>query len=232
MSGKPSKLVVGLVVFVGLAAMGQLAQMATGETAVEQHPRPTPSAASRPAQNEPAAPPTQPTAAPQPVEPTLTQLAEPTAAQLAMDEAFFKAAKRNPAADNYKRVARQLKNTAEEVLEGMSAVAEYRAALLAEAKRSVPGVVGELDIKDVVRTELGAHTALVSFTAVRCPEGDPRRDQELELLVTTALKKLAAGLPAPIDSYRAALWYRGLSCDRGSVGYGATWTRPGGIELK
>ncbi|MDH5670645.1 MAG: hypothetical protein OEZ06_00755 [Myxococcales bacterium] len=221
---KRNKGLIVLGIIIGLAALGQVAEMATGGTSTPARPELPPPASTAPAK----APADNAKAAAKPDPPAST----PTADQLAIDETYFKVHKKNPGGDAYKVTARRHKTSSEDVLEAVSMVAEYRAALLAEAKRSVTGIVGDLDIKTVSRTAIGVHTAMVSFTAVRCPEGDPRRDKKLELLATAALKTLATKLPAVIDSYRAALWYRGISCDRGSMGYGATWTRSGGITLE
>jgi hypothetical protein len=93
------------------------------------------------------------------------------------------------------------------------------------------GIIGDVEFKDVTGTELGTNTAILSYTATRCPEGPPSRGEGLRLLVQTALSKVATRLPAAIDSFRASLWYRGLGCDRGAVGYSVTWKRDTGALI-
>ena len=44
-------------------------------------------------------------------------------------------------------------------------------------------------------------------------------------LMTSATSRPAGNLPAEVDSLKASLWYRGLTCDAGSLGYGAAWQR-------
>lgn len=221
MGKKPSKALIVLGALIALAAFGRIADVFTGGTTTAERSAPAPAAAPASAASAEPSKQAPPPSEPQPAVPP----AAPTPDQLAIDAAYDAAHAKDPSADAYERAARKLKVSKAAVLDAVSTVAEYRAALLDSAKRSVEGIVGDIDIKSIARTDLGTHTAIVSFTAVRCPEGDPRRDKDLELLATTALKTIATTLPEPIDSYRAALWYRGISCERGSLGYGATWTR-------
>jgi len=103
----------------------------------------------------------------------------------------------------------------EAVLDQISQVAEYRSSLHKACAKA--GVIGDMKVSAVQRTELGVYTAAVSLTVVRCPDGPPETDERLRTLFEDGWKKVVVALPGEIDALQAALWYRGCRAS------GAQW---------
>ncbi len=202
--------------------------------ALMDDPNPSAPASAAPAPSEvaPSPPAPSPSATPSLAE---ARPVAPSNSALGIEAEYEQLFKTNPAGDHYSTIATRHSMTKEAVLEEISQVAEYRSSLQDQLDKALAkaSVIGDLKVSAVGRTELGVYTAALALTVVRCPDGRPETDEALRTLFEDGLKKVVGTLPTEIDAFQAALLYRGMSCERGSVGYGATWTRTENVvELK
>lgn len=145
--------------------------------------------------------------------------AVPTAEALALDREYRREVERHPDRNAYETLARRHRMELAEVLEVVASVGDYREAVAADARRGIGrGVVGRVEGHSVAPTDLGDMTLSLSLTVIGCPSrASP--DSRLDFLARTALTRIVSNLPPDVDSYRAALWYEGVMCGRGSMGY-------------
>lgn len=151
--------------------------------------------------------------------------ATPSAEAIALDREYRNELRTRPGVNAYDVVARRHRLTIERATELIANVAEYRQSLADAARGDVGrGVIGRVAADVAVPTDIGDTTLMISLTVYGCPASVPR-DPRLDALATAALRRIAANVPAGIDSYRATIGYEGVLCAPGRFAYGATWTR-------
>jgi len=165
---------------------------------------------------------------PQTPEPEIALTSEPvsngpTTADLEIDKAVWEAQEANPARDAITYIANRRGLSDERVTDAVVAVAERQQWLAIRVENAGSGVVGEVQVVGVSRTELGPYTASLSITVIGCPNRSA-----LDFLAQAAVGTIVGNMPKGIDGFTAGLWYRGLTCDRGYLG-SATWNAGTGL---
>lgn len=148
----------------------------------------------------------------------------PSAEAIALDREYRGEQRAHPRANAYEVVARRHRLTIERATELIASAADYRQSLADAARADVGrGVIGRVTADVAEPTDLGDTTLMISLTVFGCPASP--RDPRLYALATAALPRIAANVPAGIDSFRATIGYEGVRCAPGRMPYGATWTR-------